>query len=372
MKIKNLRLKDFRNFSDLRINFADRLNILIGHNGQGKSNLLEAVSLLTLQDSFRFAENENLIQFQKGESFLEANLEKNNLDYSIKLQILKSRKNLLWNDKKCSQTQVKEHISCVIFSPESLSSIKEASDERRQLVDQAVVSIDLEGTQLVADFRKALKARNRILKDYLEEKQSRPQTLALLESIDPIYLKLAISLTFARIKLLQGLKCDFNEAMRFIMKSPVDISVDYSLSKSSAANYTYEQVYDAIHQRRLELRDAELASGSSLVGPHKHEIVFLYNQKDSRFYCSQGQQRALILSFKMAQIVYHSKVHGTYPILLLDDVLSELDGVKRSSLVEFLHNIQTQIFLTSTELQFTEEVKMSESKIFELKEGRIL
>jgi len=100
--------------------------------------------------------------------------------------------------------------------------------------------------------------------------------------------------------------------------------------------------------------------------------VFLYNQKDSRFYCSQGQQRALILSFKMAQIVYHRTVHGTYPILLLDDVLSELDVVKRGALIEFLHNTQTQIFLTTTDLHLPEEMNMSESKVFEVKEGRIL
>lgn len=372
MKIKNLRLKDFRNFSDLKIEFADRLNILIGQNGQGKSNLLEAVSLLTLQESFRFAENENLIHFEKSQSHIEASMEKNGLDYNIKLQILKSRKHLLWNEKKSTQNQIKEHVSCVVFSPESLSSIKDGSDQRRALIDQAVIAINPEGYSLVSEFKKALKMRNRILKDFLEEKKTKAQTLDLLDSLDPIYEKLCVDLTQARLELIRGLSHDLSQAMHSIMKTPVEISVEYWVSKEKSETKNQSQIFDAIHQRLMELRIAELSSGTSLVGPHKHEIVFLYDQNDSRFYCSQGQQRALILSFKMAQIVYHRKVHGTYPILLLDDVLSELDGVKRSALIQFLHSIQTQIFLTSTDLQFTEEVQMSQSKIFELKEGRIL
>ena len=372
MKIKSLRLQDFRNFENFEVQFADRLNLFIGQNGQGKSNLLEALSLLILNESFRYADNENLIQFHKPGSFIEALLEKNSLDFKAKLQILKSRKNLTWNEKKITLSTLRENISCVVFSPESLTSVKDGSDERRILVDQAVSATHFSGAALISDFRKALKTRNRILKDFSEGQADKKTTLALLESLDPIYLRLSIELTMARIELLRGLQPDLQEAMQFIVKEPVDISVEYSISRIKSSNLTADQVHDAIHQRLLELRDAELGFGSSLVGPHKHEITFFYNQKDSRFYCSQGQQRAMILSFKMAQIVYHRKVHGTYPILLLDDVLSELDIAKRNSLIEFLHGIKTQIFLTTTDLQFTKDVNISESKIFELKEGRIL
>ena len=372
MKFKSIRLKDFRNFENLEVEFAKKINIFIGHNGQGKSNLLEAVSLLILNDSFRFAENENLIKFNQVSAYIEAQLEKNDLDYRVQLQILKSRKNLSWNEKKSTQSYIRNQISCVVFSPESLSSIKEGFDERRHLVDQALIAIHPEGAQLVSDFKKAQKTRNRILKDHLEGLSPMGRTRDLLESLQPIYEKLCVDLTWARIELLKGIQKDFSEAMQFIMKMPEDISVEYLISKEKSLEKTQNDVNDAIHQRFHQLRDAELASGTSLVGPHKHEILFLYNQNDSRFYCSQGQQRALILSFKMAQIVYHRKAHGTYPILLLDDVLSELDGIKRTALVEFLHGINTQIFMTTTDLQFTSDVNRSESKIFELKEGRIL
>ncbi len=372
MRIKSIRLKDFRNFENVEINFTNRLNILIGQNGQGKSNLLEAISLLILNESFRYSENENLIRFNQESAFLEALLESHGLDYHIKLQILKSRKNLVWNTKKVSHQKIRQKFSCIVFSPESLSFIKEASDQRRSLIDEAVISTDPFGYQTVIDFRKALKTRNRILKDHVEGITNRNQVLGLMESLQPIYLRLSMDLIGRRLKLLQGVVKDLQESMAYISKEAVDISVEYRFSKQNFLQKSLEEVDAAIRQRHQELFEAELSAGTSLVGPHRHEIVFLYDQKDSRFYCSQGQQRALILSFKMAQIVYHRRVHGTYPILLLDDVLSELDVVKRGALIEFLHNTQTQIFLTTTDLHLPEEMNMSESKVFEVKEGRIL
>lgn len=375
MKMSKLRLKDFRNFSEVEVEFSDRLNIFIGDNGQGKSNLLEAIALLSLNESFRYADNENLIRFNQAASFIEGDLERNGLDYKVKMQILKSRKNVTWNEKKVTQNSIKTHFSCVVFSPESLSFIKEASDERRTLIDEALISIEPHMANLVADFRKALKTRNRILKDYSDEQIDKKSTLSVLESLEPIFLNLASQLTLKRIQLLGNLTRGIQEAMEYISKKPVDISVEYRISGENylqkASELTLEQVNNALYQRLTQLRDAELSSGSSLVGPHKHEIVFLYDQKDSRFYCSQGQQRALILSFKMAQIVYYYKLHEAYPILLLDDVLSELDFVKRGALIEFLQSIKTQIFLTTTDLHLPEELRMNESRVFEVKEGRI-
>lgn len=376
MKMSKLRLKDFRNFKDLEIQFADRLNIFIGDNGQGKSNLLEAIALLSLNESFRYADNEKMIRFDQTASFVEGDLVRNGLDFKVKTQILKSRKNVTWNDKKVTQATIRNQFSCVVFSPESLSFIKEASDERRTLIDEALISIDPHAAALVADYRKALKTRNRILKDYLDDQIDKKSTLSVLESLEPIYLNLASQLTLKRIRLLSQMEQGIRDAMEFISKKPVDISVEYRISGDNylqkASEITLEQINNALYQRLSQLRDAELSSGSSLVGPHKHEIVFLYDQKDSRFYCSQGQQRALILSFKMAQIVYYCKLHEAYPILLLDDVLSELDFVKRGALIEFLQSIKTQIFLTTTDLHLPEELQMNESKVFEVKEGRIL
>jgi DNA replication and repair protein RecF len=177
----------------------------------------------------------------------------------------------------------------------------------------------------------------------------------------------------ARIAALKEILPEFNRAMQDISKkSDVDISVDYLVSGGSALASSPLEIDNAIQQRAMELRDAELSSGVSLVGPHKHDIVFLYGQKDSRFYSSQGQQRAIIWSFKMAQIVYHRSVHGLYPVLMLDDVLSELDLTKRQALISFVHDIKTQVFLTTTDFHLSESFSLDQSTVIRITNGQTL
>ena len=120
-----------------------------------------------------------------------------------------------------------------------------------------------------------------------------------------------------------------------------------------------------------ELELAEIQSGGSLVGPQKHDVIFLYDGNDSRFYCSQGQQRSIILAFKMAQIVYHQRVHGYYPVLLLDDVLSELDLGKQESLISTLNQTETQTFVSTTDVSLISKLSMSNSRVFNIKNGQI-
>ena len=373
MQFKNLEIRNFRNFENLKLDFSSGLNIFLGNNGQGKTNLLEALYLLNQKDSFRYGDNETLIQYNKSQSILSSQFIDKDLDYLIQLQILKTKKNFLLNGKKISVSDLRKSFSCVIFSPESLSAIKEASDDRRKLIDEAMLSILPQTAQLINDFRRALKTRNRVLKDQTEGLKSKIQTIDVLESLDPIYLKLCIEVTNLRIQSLIAILNDFNIAMRNISNDlTVDISVEYLVSNQNLINSNAKIIDDALHKRHLELRDAELAYGASLIGPHKHDISFLYNQKDSRFFCSQGQQRAIILSFKMAQIVYHKKVHGKYPVLMLDDVLSELDENKRNSLIQFLHDIKTQIFITSTDLKLPEFFQLEDSSVVEIERGQIL
>ena len=129
---------------------------------------------------------------------------------------------------------------------------------------------------------------------------------------------------------------------------------------------------EALRNRMKELAHAELKSGISLVGPQKHDVIFLYNGKDSRFFCSQGQQRTIILAYKMAQIVYHQKIHGFYPLLLLDDVLSELDLLKQESLISTLNQTETQTFVTTTDVSLLSKLSMSKASVFKIKNGQII
>lgn len=373
MVFKKLRLVNFRNYRDLVIGFSPRINVFVGENGQGKTNLLEALYLVSQGETFRYSDNSTLINSQFNEAIIQALINKDDLVYKLKLGITKSRKLLTLNDKKVSSTDIRKLFASVVFSPESLAAIKEGADHRRKLVDDLLITFDRKNADLITDYKKALKTRNKILKNNLEGLHDLVTTRNLLDSIKPLFLRLAVDLTFARISALQGLSNEFNNAMQYISGNfDIDISVDYLISDQNALNFSREEIHSVLTKRLDELQNAELSHGSSLVGPHKHDVVFLYGQKDSRFYCSQGQQRAIILSFKMAQIVYHRRAHGTYPVLMLDDVLSELDKTKRDALITFLHEINTQIFVTTTDISLPKSFSLDQLSVVHIKDGHIL
>lgn len=373
MIFQKIRLVNFRNYRDVVVSFSPRVNVFVGENGQGKTNLLEALYLLTQGDSFRYVDNTALINSAHNEAIIQVLLSQNDLSYKLQVGLTKSRKVFTLNGKKVSPTEIRKLFASVVFSPESLASIKEGADHRRQLVDELLVSFDRRNADLIADYRKVLKTRNKVLKNNLDGTSDVYTTKNLLEALNPQFVHLGADLSFARTSALKGLLKDFNSAMQYISKNEdVDITVEYVVSDQNGLQFSREDIQKLLEKRLIELHDAELSSGTSLVGPHKHDIVFLYGQKDSRFYCSQGQQRAIILSFKMAQIVYHRKAHGTYPVLMLDDVLSELDKAKRDALITFLHEINTQTFVTTTDFALSEQFSLDQLSVLHIKGGNIL
>ncbi len=359
------------------MDFRPRVNFLLGENGQGKTNLLEAVFLLCRGISFRASDAQSLLR--KGgnrKSRIHGHFLKDSsgstLDYSVDMTLESGRKSATINGKKVNSAGLMTHFPCVLFSPESLSAIKEGPDQRRQLIDELLISHDPRQARLLREFSKALKSRNRLLKNIAEGIGFRSSQEASLESLNKIYFLLATHLTSARLRALNDLQPCIQEAMRSILdEADADISVDYVISGESALSWSDSQVFDAIRKRHQTLALQEASAGSSLVGPHKHDIKLLLAGNDSRFYCSQGQQRALILALKIAQIVYHHRVHQTYPVLLLDDVMSELDAKKRVNLMKFLEGISAQILITATDLTWSNQFALDRNSIFGVNAGSI-
>lgn len=371
MKIRQLITSNFRNFDQLNIQFGDRLNIFVGQNGNGKTNILEAIYFLIEGDSFRYSRYDTLIQEKKNETHLRCWLENKNLDYSLKVNLTANSKSFLLNEKKVSHSSVPLP-PIILFSPESLNSIKESSDHRRQLLDQILVQTFSYGKNLVNEFKKALKTRNKLLKDILNEKIDREMGIKTLESLNPIFVKLAAELTFLRLEALKNIKPEVQNSLNNIhTENQAKFDYSYIISDQEFKQASKEKIEEFLLKRLSDLASAELKSGGSLIGPQKHDVLFLYNGKDSRFFCSQGQQRSIILAFKMAQIVYHHRVHGFYPVLLLDDVLSELDLVKQESLISTLNQIETQTFVTTTDTTFLKKLHMEKSQVFHVNHGAI-
>jgi DNA replication and repair protein RecF len=355
------------------MSFSSHVNVFVGENGQGKTNLLEALYLVTQGESFRYSNNSTIIQKNCEQSIIQSYLTQDDLEYKIQIGVAKTKKLQTLNGKKISSADTKKIFPCVVFSPESLSSIKEGAEHRRLLIDDLLITFDKKNSSLLADYRKILKTRNKVLKNNVQGVCDLPTTLNLLDSLKAEFVRLATELTTARTHALRGLLNEFNSAMQYISSnSDVDISVEYLVSERNLLTATKAEFKFYIEKRMNELYDAELTIGASLVGPHKHDIVFLYNQNDSRFFCSQGQQRAIILSFKIAQIVYHRKTYGTYPVLMLDDVLSELDNSKKNALISFLHEINTQIFITTTDFSLPNIFSLEQLSVVRIKDGSIL
>lgn len=370
MQLNTLALKSFRNISEAFLRLSPRLNIFIGDNGQGKTNFIESIHLLIEGESFRYSDYSTLIQFGEQNAFIKASVQNNDLEYQILVKLLGNKKEILVNDKKT--TKIEQYLPpVVLFSPESLSVIKESADERRKLLDSLIETSIKNGKQLLLEFKKALRTRNKILKDISEDKISRDMGLQTLESINQIYFNLAGKLTYLRIKCLADIKPFVQEALvKIETKNPnVTFDFSYEISDQKIVENSEEMLINLMKKRAQELLPAELSAGISLVGPQKHDVIFLYSGNDSRFFSSQGQQRSIILAFKMAQIVYHYKVNGFYPVLLLDDVLSELDQTKQSSLVLALNEIQTQTFLTSTDIEVLKKLNIDRSTVFNVQNG---
>jgi DNA replication and repair protein RecF len=356
MQLCQLTLKNFRNYSDLKLQVPSGVVVFVGDNGQGKTNLVEAIYLLVRGESFRAGTADTYIRHDKSgvaqASFVKATIEKNGLVSEIQWSSKLGHKKLEMNGKKTSGLQLAREFPIVLFSPESLASIKEGPEFRRLLVDEALLTHSASAVEVLKDYRKALRTRNRVLKDYRKGKADKSAALRLLDSLDGVFYPLGVELTLLRMNALKALEPDLRAAFRYVLTSDMPVEIDYLMSGQKVNRWSRSQVMDAMHQRGLELRSSELETGVTLVGPHRHDIRFLFAGKDSRYFCSQGQQRALILSYKMAQIMYHQRTHQVCPFLLLDDVLSELDPDRRTNLVRFLkESIQapSQIFLTTTD-----------------------
>jgi DNA replication and repair protein RecF len=376
MNFRSLKLKNFRNYEDLYLEFPDGVVVFFGPNGQGKTNLMEAFHFLLRGESFRPYSIDSLLSHAGDEiasnGMLEGKLSQKNLNHDVKMVFGEGRKSVLWNNNRTTSAQLARHFPLVLFSPESLAAIKEGPDQRRQLLDDVVLTHSTASVKILKDFKHALKMRNKILRDFLTGRANEGTTRSLLDSLDPSYLPLATELTMARLQALNALKKDFHEAVREVLAlKNVDISVEYLISGQNAGEWSRSDILSAMHKRAQELRDRELSTGSSLVGPQRHDIRVLFAGKDSRFFCSQGQQRAIILSFKMAQILYHHRSYQVYPFLLLDDVLSELDPVRRTNLVSFLRGIPAQIFLTTTDLSFSMDFGDRRLSVFQIENGTV-
>ena len=359
MKIKSLKLKNFRNYDLLDLTFDDSANIFYGDNAQGKTNILEAVYLSGTTKSHRGSKDRDLIEFGKEESHIETIVEKNGIDYQIDIHLKKnSPKGIAINRMPIRKaSELFGIVNLVFFSPEDLNIIKNGPAERRRFIDLELSQLDRVYLSNLANYNRVVNQRNHLLKEIgFSGYEKHAGTLEIWEMQLIQYGNKIIERRKAFIE-------EMNEIISSIHKKLTggreEIRILYEPSNKEL---TFEQAL-----RKYKDRDLKLKSTS--VGPHRDDICFMAGDLDIRRFGSQGQQRTAALSLKLSEIeLVRQSIHDT-PVLLLDDVLSELDKHRQNYLLDSIHDIQTLITCTGVE-DFVNH-RFSINKVFHVQNGQV-
>ena len=336
MKIKRLELTSFRNYENLNIDLEDNTNIFYGNNAQGKTNILEGIYLACTTKSHKKSKDREMIRFGDEEAHLRILIEKNDIDYKIDMHLRKKeKKHIAINNipiKKASELLGIANI--IFFSPEDLNIIKNGPSERRRFVDMELSQLDKIYLSLLGNYSKALEQKNKLLKDvsYFRD----PSFNGMLDVWDEKLIEYGKEIIKKRLLFISEL----NEIL--IKKNKEITGIDEELS----CVYEPDVLEEEYKEKLRGSRESDIRNGNTSIGPHRDDIKFALNQVDLRKYGSQGQQRSASLSIKLSEIELVRKKINDNPVLMLDDVLSELDSNRQKCLLNSIGDIQTLITCT--------------------------
>jgi DNA replication and repair protein RecF len=364
MIIHSLKTLSFRNLVDQIVEPGLRFNVLFGENAQGKTNFLEAIYLVACLRSFRASRVRELIRFGKERAVVRSRVEGGDLTQDLEVEINPTGRRALLDGKPMrSASSWGVGFNVVLFCPDDLQIPKGSPGARRRMLDRAIANIWSGYITVARDYQKTLTSRNRLLKQRVID----PQQLTVY---DQQLAELGAKVITARVRYLKRIGSRFSEVFSEISKTEVAGALAYLapegvLDAKDHKESLREVLLGALHMSRAEDRARQVTS----VGPHVHDIDFRLDQKTTRSFGSQGQVRALLLAFKITQILDCFERSGSYPVLLLDDVSSELDPQRNSYLFDFLDKISCQTFLTTTR---PELVVMKEKPLyFKVVKGKI-
>ena len=342
MKINTLELSGFRNYINQNAAFSPGVNVITGDNAQGKTNLLEAIFYLTGGRSFRSRFDREIIGFDVEEARLLAEVESDERVQKIEIILKKGQKKQIFvnNNRLKTGSELAGRFTCVLFSPEDLYLIKEGASVRRRLMDTCISQLRPRYSQLISEYGKALAHKTQILKLYREK----PSLLDTYEVFSQRLCQLSARIMRYRAQFVRGLS-EKAEPIHLEFSGGESLGLRYkTVSTVNDPFAPTEELYDLIWQHQLSHRHGELESGSVLTGIHKDDIEIFIDGFEARKFASQGQCRTAALSIKLAERELHFAARGEYPVLLLDDVLSELDPNRQKFVLNHIEN--GQIFIT--------------------------
>lgn len=368
MKVTQLQLKHYRNYDLLDLRFTDGLTILTGENAQGKTNLLEAIFLLSMAKSHRTNHDNELIEWGQDYGFVEATVQTRNYEFPISLAL--GPKGKIAKVNHIEQAKLSHFIgklNVVLFAPEDLYLIKGSPSLRRKYLDSGLGQSHPVYLQNLLDYQRILKQRNRYLKEYGFKKQF---DAVYFEVITDQLIDKAVELIKSRIEFVEAMDELAHPIHQKLSNQRDQLNIYYK-SYSSRLDYSQldslKEQLEALFHHGLE---REKERGVTLYGPHRDDLIFTINGKEAQNFASQGQQRTIILSLKLAEIEWLNQLIGEYPILLLDDVLSELDDSRQHILMNQIAG-KSQTFLTTATIKGLNLEKLHHARILNVENGKI-
>ena len=356
MTVDELKIQNYRNYEEEEFSFSPGINLIIGDNAQGKTSILEALFYCAAGRSHRGSKDKELIRFEQEEAHIRLKLTKKEIDHVIDVHLKQTGRKGIAVDRQPLRKTVDLFgtVNMVFFAPEDLYVIKSGPAERRAFLDTELCQLDRTYAHCLTQYSKALQQKSRLLKQ-IEEQPSLADTLDVWNE----------QLINYGVPVIERRRQHVAELSEIILEKNRQLSDG---KETLLAAYEPSVEAENFAAKLKELRGRELASGLCLTGPHRDDVGFSINDADVRRFGSQGQQRTAALSLKLAEIDIISQKTGDTPVLLLDDVLSELDTGRQQRLLSGIEEIQTVI--TTTGLDEETQKKFKTDKVFTIKDGR--
>lgn len=366
MILTELKINNFRNYNNAKIKLSNGINIIYGDNGQGKTNLLESIYVLALTKSHRTYIDNNLIRMNCLKSKVEGTLLKNEIKTKLCIELIENNKNLYIDLNK--ETKVQDYISnmnIIFFYPEDLELVKGNPIIRRKYINTQLCQLLSNYMVLLNDYNKLIKIKNKFLKTKQYLSESDKQYYKILN--DHIVNK-AVSIYLFRNKYIDKIN-NYSEEIYFNLTGIKGFNIKYKplINVTNSKNDIIETMKNELSKKEND----EFRLKKSLVGPHLDDFDFYIEEKNLKLYGSQGQQRMAVLALKLSEVEIFKEYKNSYPILLLDDVFSELDNKKKNLLLKYINN-NIQSIITTTDLKNINKKTLDNSKLFKISNGNII
>ncbi len=368
MYLEGIELKNYRNYETVKLSFSPSINVLIGENAQGKTNLVESIYFLAMSRSHRSPRDRELIRWDS--DFAKVNGQLIKKSHSVPLEIVLSKRGKIAKMNHLEQRKLSDYIgqlNVILFAPEDLSLVKGSPSVRRRFIDMELGQMNKIYLHHLTQYQRVLKQRNQFLK---KAKYDRKHDALYLDILTEQLATEGAEVLYHRYRFVKQLTKWAQEVQTDISNGKEELRISYKTTSSVSDKMSKEELLSQLQKDYEKAKEQEIDQGTTTLGPHRDDLVFYVNEKNVQTYGSQGQQRTTALSLKLAEIELMYEMTGEYPILLLDDVLSELDDSRQTHLLNAIQN-KVQTFITTTSLDGVQMDLLQNPRIFKVENGEI-